>query len=291
MSEEKKEKKEKHFWCVNCKRHWKTSDYEEDDGHWWTECEHCHNMCHDVPHYYANLRKMHKNATGPKTKKGKNRSKMNGYKHGLYAKSLNTLAPALFGHFLECKDCDYKDECEEGRLNFCPIKINPLLKFLEAYKSGRVSDTRELAAMSQSKMYLVVEQIFSQLFNKGVAFTEETPSGEVYKANPLLRDMDKVVSTLGFSADQQKMTPKSDDANGEEPEGSLKITKDAGKFMAEMTKNLAEVVANVTKKADKNRNDDEIFQKYNPDKEQKEEEPDTTSHILKDNPFKNDKNK
>ena len=165
------------------------------------------------------------NATGPRTPEGKRRSRLNGYQHGAYAQIPILLAPAITGKYLECETCQYVIQCKKEKWQYCPVQVETFLKFMKAYEEGNVNELRDLAAMCQGHLFNILRMAFQQVYKKGVMSEKAirefvNKNGEKvtmieWQSNPILNRIPELMQQLGFTADQQMMTPKveSDDAN------------------------------------------------------------------------------
>lgn len=238
--EEKTSIEFKHFFCRECSYYWQSNDYTSKDKAFYSKCPNCNKSVQNVPHCYANLPKMWDNATGPRTKEGKERSSMNNYKHGMFTKNLSLLAPTLHDKYVYCKGCEYYQDCKDKKLKYCPTNLEPMLKFLAAYKEGRVSELKEIAALSQGKVQLVLEQMLYKIFDEGVVVTSKHNNFEELKANPCLKYISDFMSILGFTSDQQKMNPKESDTDGKDPKGNLEGLEGAGNFILNLTAKFRE---------------------------------------------------
>lgn len=217
------EQKAAHFWCNNCKVHWQTNEYKVDEaGETYSHCPECKSKCNQVGPHYANLAIMKQNATGPKTEKGKARSSANAYKHGNYAKTARMLAPAAFGKYPECKNCEHTYKCEFGDIKHCPEKLEPMLRFLQAVEEKDPEALKMFAGMNLGKTNLALNSAFSEIIDKGILIKSYkvlkngdiacTPEGnpiEEFTLNPALKVVPEFMKILGMDADSQQLTPKS----------------------------------------------------------------------------------
>lgn len=211
MKEKKEDKKstvvEKHFFCHRCKLYWKTNDFKTEDENFYSKCPECGDEIHDVPHYYANLGKMWNSATGPRTEKGKKRTSLNAYKTGLTSKNLTLLAPANYDKYTHCEDCEQKAECEKKTLKYCPVNLDPMLKFLHAYESGDTEALKHFAGLAQAKTHQVLLNIYASLFEEGVMVESKHRDFTEKKRNPLLDILPKIMEVCGFTSDQYQTNP------------------------------------------------------------------------------------
>lgn len=169
------------------------------------------------------------NQTGEQTEKGKRRVRLNAYKHGMRSQIFHMMAPAKPGTYLECNTCEYFEPCKNEKWRWCPVQVEPLMRFQDAYEDGKITDLRDLAAMSQGHIFQSLRMAFQQIYKHGVLIEKvvkieeiEHDDGSVEKVkvtewqpNPVLRRIPELMNTLGFTAEQQMMTPKTetDDAN------------------------------------------------------------------------------
>lgn len=235
----------KHFWCYDCHDYWKTDDYSIEDGVALSKCPLCRNKCHDVPHYFANLHKMHMNATGPRTPEGKNRSSVNGYKTGIKAQKTMILAPANHGKYSQCPDCEYSEQCKNKDLRYCPKILDPMIRFLAAYENGDIGLLKNFAGMSQGKAFLTLQNIFRELFDKGVLIESGNEKYKELKSNPVIKHIPELMSVLGFTSDQQQMNPKNVNNLGDDKQGGLEKIETVGEFMKEFLQKVNQAVDNV----------------------------------------------
>ncbi|MCK5740129.1 hypothetical protein KAH55_13150, partial [bacterium] len=160
-------------------------------------------------------------ATGPKTKAGKDRVRLNGWKHGLTAQP-HLLPPAKPGKFPECKNCDEIEACKAGEYKYCIKQVYTIAHYLEAYESGDVDKMRGLAATTQAKTKAVLDRVLNHILEHGVMLKEQlfdpegnpltSASGQPavrYVKNALLKELQPLIKIVGFEATEQLMTPKS----------------------------------------------------------------------------------
>ncbi len=266
----------KHFWCDECSHYWKTNDFREDasiegDYRFFSRCPMCNEERINKHHCYGQLEKAWASATGPQTEKGKNRARLNAVKHGKYMRVLTAMAPAKYGKYSNCDKCDEKKECEAGEVRYCPHQRGIMLRFLQAYEDGDVEALKAYAAMAQARTMGVLDNIFAEILNRGVLIEEpklrsngeqaETSEGipivEI-KRNPLIKQIPEMMRTLGFEAEQQRMTPASNDAKDTDPSGNLKGIETASDFLKELRETLNTAIDGVSLK--KRREQDEILQ-------------------------------
>lgn len=215
------------FWCPKCHLSWKTNEYDvldqnsEDYDDFTAQCPQCKNTVTSKPYYFANLSKMSANATGPRTKEGREIVAHNPIKHGLYSAPDKLFYPRKPGKYKECDSCGHRELCENKEIKHCIVKTDILLKFVYAYKTGDANMLRELAGFTQARVAMALNDVLADLQNHGVMLVAPKVNGfgEVlkdeegntifdYSANPLLKHIPSLINTLGFSADQQEITPE-----------------------------------------------------------------------------------
>ncbi len=217
----------------------------------YARCPVCKDWCRAVPHYYANLGKMH--SCGPRTKDGRKRSSLNAFKHGMYAKGNNLLAPAN-GKYDICADCADKEACDNKELKYCPYKLDLMAKFVAAYENGDINAVKAFAGISQARVYMILENMMHEVLTRGVMFIapkvhqgevvkygvgEQNEDGEYdqyevlneYSLNPMIDAIPKVMSTLGMSSDQQSMNPAKQVETEESIKGKMAAPVDPINFM------------------------------------------------------------
>ncbi len=272
-------KEEKTFYCRRTDLHqryvWVSTEYVfgEDDVAV-AECPICGQPCQEVPRYYTRMYKMWQHATGPRTPEGKARSRLNNWKHGLRAQAATILAPAIPGKFLECNGCEYRRQCEDEQWKYCPVNLEPIMKFIKAYQEGRVTDLRELAAFSQGHVFQAVRMMFQELYKRGVIVKSEKKSmgkngqqfiSEELKANPVLARIPEFLALLGFTAEQQMMTPKVEQ-DDENVKGFLEAEKAKSEkleeYMAKQAKAVEDLKTRIQKAA-LQRQADEALRRHN----------------------------
>ncbi len=283
----------KHFWCKTCSQYWQTDDFIESDDSCLSLCPKCSEQTNNVPHYYANLAKMKDNASGPKTTAGKKRSSLNSYKHGNYSKQARTLAPALKGKYAECEGCEFDYKCEHS-YKYCPVRLQPMLRFLQAFEDGDPSALKQFAGMAQAKTFSVLTEAFANINQNGIMF--ETPKFDKFgkelkteddelviekSLNPSIKIIPEFMTVLGFSSDQQQMNPRTKIENDEDLKGNLdKQGQNVTDFLGSIS-SLVNQAMSAPKLAA------ELRAKH--EKEQTESKPDQEAQSL-DNPFENGNN-
>jgi len=267
------------FYCpLPCKTHFVTDQYtENEDGEFVAECPKCGKLVPKISIGFKNL--LNTKRTGPRTPEGKarcaqnldghrgkrnseearRRSSMNNFKHGRYSKHAHLVAPALAGHYAACDNCPIRDDCEAKAFDYCPRYVEAMVNFIAAYKNSDPKSLQEIAALSQARMYMMFEMVVNSVFSDGVSVVEKIRRGNIeeerYRSNPLLKEARELVKTLGFDAESQEMTPKSQDET-DALQGNLQANKstldEVRQEMAENTKAVQDAIRN----ASKNRDDD-----------------------------------
>lgn len=272
------ERDEKTFYCRECVSSWKTDAYHiGDDDVAYSKCECCDKLTHEVPHYYANIPKMIEagkgKSTGPKTKEGKARVALNGYKHGLASRKFRILAPAKKGKYPECDGCPYFDDCTPDK--YCPINLTEITKFAAAYKNGKIEFLKEFAGVTQGNLAIIMKMLFNDIFTHGTLVEkvisskvdENTDTEEIVKEwqdNPSLKHLLKLAEAMGSTADQQMMTPAKQTEN-ENIEGFVNSEKVKAETAQEHYKKRDELLEKIHAKmanANINRKQDEALQEF-----------------------------
>ena len=277
------DKSAKHFWCAKDKHYFLTDDYTGEDIAL-SKCEICGGIVEEVPHYYANLEKMHKSATGPVTQKGKDRSKMNSYKHGMRSRQLHLLAPAITDRYPECSECLYKTECKED-FKYCPVIVQPMMQFIKAFEEGNVNDLKHFAGFTHARVFQILQIILKEIIEKGtlqpkVINTKYIAGGDddkpveketvlEWQRNPLISQIQKLMEILGWTADQQSMTPaKTQDQQN--TDGFLKTEQEKNTTLLEYEERRAKAMEEFKKEviaAIPDRSNDKALNKYNDTKD------------------------
>ena len=256
-------KEEKTFYCKRTDLHdryvWVDTEYVYDDDVAIANCPICGQPTQEVPRYYTRMYKMWQHATGPKTPEGKARSRLNNWKHGLRSSAATLLAPAIPGKFLECNGCEYRKQCEDEHWKYCPVNLEPVVKFIKAYMEGKVTDLRELAAFSQGHVFSLVRMMFQDVYKRGVVIEKvkkaigkrgEEILSEDLQANPVLNRIPEFLALLGFTAEQQMMTPKTEQED-ENMKGFLQAEKEKSEKLDEYLKKQSKAVEELKLKIQK----------------------------------------
>ena len=271
MAEETKKQKKLHFFCHACSIYWRHDDCTDAEGDsYFSICPACESRTENVPHQYANLKKMSCNATGPRSKEGKDRSSMNAFKTGLSSKRSGLLAPALHGKFAECKLCEHTEECKEKKLKWCPVNTSLLLKFMTAYENNDSTEIKRISGLMQGRVMVVLQQMFNSVFTEGAAIWEEHKDYTELKAHPLLKHIKNMMELAGSTAEQMKMTPKSQDDGNNIP-GGLILNVDVNDFAESLKQKILAGSQNLAK-ADEERAKDTVLSNLNEEDAQGEAE-------------------
>lgn len=216
----------KYFMCQPCRYVWQSDQYLTQGDTIVATCPICEksDKVKETSHRVANLALGWDKATGPVTEAGKARVALNGWVHGRNASKFHLMAPAKPGKYAICDDCQYMAECKAG-YKYCPMDLETLARFVQAYKEGAVNDLRELAGLAQAQMHKIFNEMAHHVITKGVAIEQISPvlnkDGELildkngnpifnisYQKNPLLKDIPIYNQSMGFSAIDQDMTPR-----------------------------------------------------------------------------------
>lgn len=249
----------KHFWCYDCHDYFKSSDFTEKDGNHYAPCPHCKKQTMAGHHALANIPKMCANATGPRTKEGKERSALNGYKTGIRAQKMGMLAPANYMKYTACLACEHAEQCKGKKIKYCPENMSRLLQVVQAYTEGDPKALQLLAAQNQAKTTMALDACFQYLFKEGATVTSEHKDFTEIKDNPVLKHIPKLMEVTGFTSDQQKMNPKEEgDTNSFESSLHLRV-QNSGDFINQFQQTIETAFKNMVA-ANKNREADPVRQ-------------------------------
>lgn len=220
------DKEIKYFHCKSCRFVWKTEDYLTFGDKFVATCPICEksDKVNEVSWRVANLALGWDKATGPTSDAGKKRVALNAWQHGRNASKFHLMAPAKPGKYAICADCQYMDECKK-EYRYCPLDLETLARFVQAYKEGAVNDLRELAGLAQANLHKIFNEMIHHILTKGVAIEKKTPifnkEGEIlldengdpmfnisFEKNNLVKDLPAFIATMGFDAISQDMTPR-----------------------------------------------------------------------------------
>jgi hypothetical protein len=269
-------KEQKLFFCKDHGRAlWETDEYVLENDIYFSKCPVCGQPCKEVGYRHKNLMKAWSHASGPKTQAGKERSRLNGFKHGKYTSVYHELAPALPGRFPMCKECEYFDDCKSKKWSWCPVNLDPMMRMLKAFKEGKISDLKEFAAINQTKAFNVLQLMFAEIFDKGTLAPKElrrkvnaTDDEETvvleWQENPLIKRLPAIFEMLGHTADQQTMTPEKN-LEGEAVAGFLGAVENEKQsleqFRLESAKKI-ESIKSAVMKGNINTKQDPAFKEY-----------------------------
>ena len=226
MSDDKK--KNVYFHCQPCKVVWLA-----DDDSYVTVGESLQAVCpvcekHDgVIHCSWRVFNLYKGwgmATGPRTEEGKRRASLNNWKHGRFASQLHIIAPAKPEKLPACSSCTIVEKCKSQKFKYCPVDLETIALFIQAYQEGKVNDLKDIAGMNQAQVQKILQNMVHHIMENGVYLTTKIPvldddkrpvkddDGNIiyitrHEKNNLLKDIPSFINTLGFSAEQQDMTP------------------------------------------------------------------------------------
>ena len=216
----------KYFHCRACRYVWQTSDYLTHGDDIIATCPICEksDKVTETTYRVANLALGWDKATGPTSEAGKARVALNAWQHGRNASKFSIMAPAKAGKYSICADCQYTDECKK-EFKYCPVDLETLARFVQAYKEGSVNDLRELAGLAQANIHKIFNEMIHHILTTGVQSQIKIPilnkEGEILKdendkpmfnikweKNNLVKDLPAFVQAMGFSAIDQDMTPR-----------------------------------------------------------------------------------
>lgn len=206
----------KFFYCKNCKISWIGDSWLTQGDLITSICEVCYAPAPECSYRVHNLatNAWHK-ATGPKTEAGKARVALNPWKDGTKCRKgkHHILAPAKFDKYPWCTECPDRDDCENKLIKYCPRDFETTLRFVQAYKDGDVNALKEDAAIANAQVSKVFAMMISSIMQKGVMMktVQVDKNGNelvTWEKNQLVKELPQYMSTLGFTADQQVMTPK-----------------------------------------------------------------------------------
>jgi len=219
-------REQKFFMCQPCRYVWQSTDYLTQGDTIIATCPICEksDKVKETSHRVANLALGWDKATGPVTEAGKSRVSLNAWQHGRNASKFHIMAPAKPGKYSICADCLHFDECKSG-YKYCPVDLETLARFVQAYKDGAVNDLRELAGLAQAQVHKVFQEMIHHILTKGVAIEKKIPifnkDGDIllddsgkpifnisFEKNNLVKDLPAFVQSMGFSAIDQDMTPR-----------------------------------------------------------------------------------
>jgi len=202
----------KYFYCKLCKFPFRSETYHSEGETLVSPCPVCDLPAGQSNHHVFNLKKAWQNSTGPKTPEGKARVSLNSWKTGIHAQP-HFLAPAKPGKYPLCASCELLESCKNEKYKYCPKDFETALQFMSAYREGNVDNLRELAGWSQAQMLKVFSMMVHDILSRGVQMEckkvdENGNESTFYEKNQLVKELPGYIETLGFSAQDQVMTPR-----------------------------------------------------------------------------------
>lgn len=286
-----------YFYCKKCKIAGRVPELEaqyDEAGNPILLCDECGNPMSMSNHHLFNLSKGWSKATGPKTPEGKaknaqnldghrgkykseetkERASCNGFKTGQYCTKPRIIAPAIHGRYLDCEDCELSESCEKKEIKWCPVFIQPLVNFLAAHKNSDPSQLKTLVGDSHAQLYAIQQQAMNEIFKDGAVVEDvkiyKDTIQKTKKSHPAIESVLKIMDTIGFTADQQNMTPARQDSD-DDLGGFLKDTADANKTVAETASQMMDMMKtfqnDILAKAEESRQKDTALTQYNEEKD------------------------
>lgn len=245
------------FECEACEEHFaavpaRIEDAADEPFHPWRYfalCPICRTECAQERRE-RHLLKMWANATGPRTEEGKaavtanleghptpeetRRTRFNGLKHGLTAKTA-TYWPASPGNYPHCRGCEYLDTICSTQVA-CLKRTELLLKHQIAFETGDPALLTDLRAQLHANVQALLDDMILAIAQDGVrlktpkwyydkdggfhlARTRDANTNvemQIFEIeqHPLLRTLGDMIAKLGLGLGDQGMTPKvQDDAD------------------------------------------------------------------------------
>ena len=260
----------KYFHCKSCRFVFQSDKFVTTGDDVLSECPICSQQARETSYRVANLALGWDKSTGPVSEEGKSRSRLNAYKHGRNTSIFTLMAPAKPGKYPLCHDCEYFDKCKSEKFKYCPTDLETVGRFVHAYKEGKVSDLKEIAGLAQSQMHKIFQNMIHHILTQGVALVRKVPildgEGEIVRdekgkpmfntefiKNNLVKDLPAFVSSMGFDAVNQDMTPKtrqeSETLKGfigdqkEDRESLIEVKRQAAEEMKRMRKAVENLTA------------------------------------------------
>lgn len=169
------------FWCPHCRFRWEADAERVEPSvesphpfEYFATCPKCGTESNESPQLKA-LYMAWLNLTGSKSPEISNqnltqpdpiRTRFNGLKHGMYAKKA-TYFPAKDGRYPECDGCSYSAECEASGVCLEASKVQMMVQ--RAVDDRDPKALAELLKDSQSKLFVLLQRMFSQVFADGVS--------------------------------------------------------------------------------------------------------------------------
>lgn len=226
------------FWCSHCRHRWEAEaervEPSTDSPHpfeYFATCPKCDTESNESPQLKA-LYKAWLNLTGSNspeisnknlTQPDPSRTRFNGLKHGMHAKKA-TYFPAKEGRYPECESCDYAEECEVSGVCLEASKVQMMVQRAVDEKDPRA--LADLMKDSQSKMFVLLQRMFGQVFADGVVLEapvfSSTKDGydlvtyegkQVFEKSehPLLKRLLDMVQKNNLSLADLLLTPKTNE--------------------------------------------------------------------------------
>ena len=278
----KEEKIKKIFYCPDCKLVFETDEYSENKAidsqyRFFSKCSQCGELKINVHHSFKNLKKAWAVATGPKDTK---RTSKNAYKTGAYSEEM--FAPALYGKFPECSNCDYKIKCECNILTYCRVHLEKGLRIFQAYKENNYKELKDIAGLTAVKNQQILEITQSELIKRGIVWEYTDRFGvKTLQINPAAKVLKEFTELTGFSSNQQLMNAQVDKDKGEELTGGKDEEEKSEDFLSKIANKLKNALT-TSKNANKERQKDKSYKTFSSGNDVKDEDVEID---VKENPF------
>jgi hypothetical protein len=159
------------------------------------------------------------NSTGPRTKKGKQKSAANGsnWKHGLYSKSIIRKTLGLCTEKCGKYPCPAVERKETKKGELCldheglPLKIKTMV---EAAKSGDIKEVKEISAALLAMATEMLERMMMNVHFDGETILEDmfdkngAVIGQRLKNHPNLGPIIDAMAKLGITMSANRLTPQ-----------------------------------------------------------------------------------
>jgi hypothetical protein len=171
-------------------------------------------------------------STGPRTQAGKDRCKLNGWKHGRYAttfinkltKPCKSTCPSYPCNFVDDGDTSAGQECLDKQ-----YFVTAYEAILRAVTTKKYDEFNQIGAVEIAKNMEILRQLQESIIDKGVVVVgdkidkEGTVIGNELRAHPALFVLPKLIKELGFTPTEFMITPKELQRAGTEREGIKSI--------------------------------------------------------------------